>query len=115
MKLNQATVAAFLSAFLATTSAASSSSTEHEEMKDKIASLLVAPKVRKMLVGFSAECNADWGALLASGYPIASYNAMTACPQAVVLSGNTATVDYSVCDPQFTESLTTACTAADGE
>jgi|AntRauTorckE5430_2_1112549.scaffolds.fasta_scaffold48497_1 hypothetical protein len=110
MKLNQATVVAFLSATLATSAAGS----EHEEMKAKIASLLVAPKIHRMLEGLSAECSADTGAFAIEFSTDVAY-AMAACPQGIVLSGNTATIDWSVCDPQFTESVTTACTAVNGK
>jgi len=110
MKLNQATVVAFLSATLATSAAGS----EHEEMKAKIASVLVAPKIHRMLEGLSAECSADTGAFAIEFSTDVAY-AMAACPQGIVLSGNTATIDWSVCDPQFTESVTTACTAVNGK
>ena len=107
MKLNQATIVAFLSATVVASAAT------HEEMKDKIASLLVAPKLHRMLE-FSNECIAHTEALFDSMLMNVE-SVMDACPEANTQYGNTMIIDYSVCDPEFTNSLTEACNTANGK
>lgn len=64
----------------------------------------------------SSECIADTGALNADkdDFSVAIEGLFESCPQAETIFGNSITVDYSVCDPGF-ESLTEACTSANGE
>ena len=117
MKLNQATTAAFLSVNIASSLAAFS----HEKLKDEIVPLL-APKPNRNVLRLlqmtdpSSECSTDTEAIAVDEtYYAAFENATNSCPQAETQEGNTITVDYSVCDPDFTNSLTEACNAVNGK
>ena len=64
----------------------------------------------------SSECSTDTEAIAVDEtYYAAFENATNSCPEAETQEGNTITVDYSVCDPDFTNSLTEACNAVNGK
>jgi hypothetical protein len=62
----------------------------------------------------SSQCYTDTQALAQTVMSGTAAVALS-CPQALIKSGNSFTTDYSVCDPDFTNSLTEVCTAAGGE
>ena len=107
MKLNnQATVVAMLSAIgIASSASASAAASFHE---------LLTSKPRMLQVkGFSRECKTDTEAIDAA-FKSAVNDAMNSCPQgqttSTSLNATTIKIDYSVCDPMFTDTLTKACT-----
>lgn len=116
MKLNQAIVS--LSIAAATPSVATVASS-HEDLK--LPTLLThksADYLHRMLsiTDMSSQCYNDTEAIVQNDSFISGLLAvMESCPQAQSQSGNSMTVDYSVCDPAFTNSLTEVCTAAGGE
>ena len=48
-------------------------------------------------------------------YIVAIQDAMEACAQAATASGNDITIDYTVCDPEFTAATEETCASIDGE
>ena len=108
MKLNQATVVAFLSSATVASSAAFS----HDEFKDKIAPLLASKhlnlsRVLQLNDGDDLlECIAD-----------TKLDSVTdvVCLEGLTQEGNTLILDNSACDPEYTDSITEACAAGNGK
>ncbi len=119
MKLNQALVS--LSIAAATPSVATATvASSHEDLKEDnlLPTLLTHKSADRILqvTDLSSQCSIDTGAMETNATYISGMSAvMESCPQAESQSGNSVTVDFSVCDPAFTNSLTEVCTAAGGE
>ncbi len=106
MKLNQATAAALLSATLAASPAYSS----HEELASE-------PNLRILQgTSTSSKCTVDT-AMLKLDFDFASgiKSAKDACADAKTTNGDKVTINYGVCDPEFTNSVTETCNAVNGE
>eukprot|EP00984_Skeletonema_dohrnii_P018460 scaffold8637_cov153-Skeletonema_dohrnii-CCMP3373.AAC.10 len=108
MNLNQATVAAFLSSATIASSAAFS----HDEVKDKIAPLLASKHLNLSRV---LQLN-DGDDLLECIADTKELDSVTdvECLEGLTQEGNTFILDNSVCDPEYTNSITEACAAANG-
>jgi len=120
MKLNQAIVS--LSIAAATPSVATVASSHEDLKEDNLLPTLLTHKsadyLHRMMsiTDMSSQCYNDTEAIIQNESFISGIVAvMESCPQAQSQSGNSITVDYSVCDPAFTNSLTEICTAAGGE
>eukprot|EP00985_Skeletonema_marinoi_P027899 scaffold23518_cov225-Skeletonema_marinoi.AAC.14 len=105
MKLNQATVVAFLSS----STVASSAAFSHDEFKDKIAPLLASKHLSLSRV---LQLNDDDDLLecIADTKELDSVTDVE-CPEGETQEGNTFILDNSVCNPEYTNSITEACTA----
>ena len=116
MKLNQAIVP--LSIAAATPSVATVASSREDLKLPTLLTHKSADYLHRMLsiTDMSSQCYNDTEAIVQNDSFISGLLAvMESCPQAQSQSGNSMTVDYSVCDPAFTNSLTEVCTAAGGE
>lgn len=115
MKLNQAAIVASLSISAAAATAAASL---HEDLKDNLLPTLLTQEsvdyLHRML-SITDQCIDDTEAILSYGYLYELADLFSSCPQAQRQSGNTLTIDYSVCDPDFTDSLTDLCEENNGE
>jgi len=123
MKLNQATIVASLSISAAATTAGAGASS-HGDLKDNLLPTLLTHKsadyLHRMLsiADVSSQCDKDTLAMEQSlDYLSGIATLVQSCPQAHIVSGagDVLNIDYSVCDPAFTDSLTELCTAANGE
>ena len=113
MKLNLLSLA-FLSA-AAASAAPSTKDALLEEVKNKMM-LVTRHRHHSRMLQLSDECLAATEEIAYSdAYLNAAQTAMEACPQATTTSGNDVTVDYSVCDPEFSAAVEEACAAASGE
>jgi len=109
MKLNQATVVAFLSSATVASSAAFS----HDEFKDKIAPLLASKHLNLSRV---LQLN-DGDDLLECIADTKELDSVTdvVCLEGLTQEGNTLILDNSACDPEYTDSITEACAAGNGK
>ena len=112
MKLNLLSLA-FLSAAAAASADPSTKDALLEEVRNKM--LVNRRRHHSRMLQLTDECIAATDEL---AYSDAYFNAVQAateaCPQATTQSGNDMTVDYSVCNPEFSAALEEACTAAGG-
>jgi len=109
MKLNQATVVAFLSS----STVASSAAFSHDEFKDKIAPLL-ASKHLSLSTVLQLNDDDDLLECIADTKELDSVTDVE-CPEGETQEGNTFILDNSVCNPEYTNSITEACTAGNGK
>ena len=120
MKFNQAITAAFLSATVES-SAAFSRARDGGEIKDNIAPLFATATdgnhhLQRMLnqLVVSDECDADFDMMDLKFEP-KRYDVMLSCLEAETVEGSTFVLDFSVCDPAFTNQLEEACEALGGK
>ena len=119
-------ISAAAAAATASAAAAVASSHQDQDLKKQDNLILMpallthksADYLHRMLsiTDMSSQCYNDTEAIIKNDSFISGMlAAMESCPQAQSQSGNSITVDYSVCNPAFTNSLTEICTAAGGE
>jgi hypothetical protein len=107
MKLNQAATASLFATVVVSSAA---SFVREEQLNDVVAS---EPHASPQDAAKTDNCKAETVALTAK-----FIKRTQACPKGKgetrVDMGNTITLDYSACDPGFTEAAKKACTAANG-